>query len=69
LIDPNDQPDNIANLGDPLPGSQFLNSAIPGIIEAVDRHRVTPFLKWFRKTNSSGEFLPINYSFVKVSGR
>jgi hypothetical protein len=35
----------------------------------VDRHWVTPFLKWLRQTNFSGEFVPINYSFIKVSGR
>jgi hypothetical protein len=66
LIDPSDQPDNIADLGDTLPRSQFLNSAIPCIIEVVDRHWFTPFLKWFRKTNFSGETMPINYSVVKV---
>jgi hypothetical protein len=25
-------------------------------------------LEWFRKTYSIGEFVPTNYSFVKVSG-
>jgi len=25
-------------------------------------------LKWFRKTNFSGESVPINYSIFKVSG-
>jgi hypothetical protein len=64
LIDPYHQPGKIAGLGDTLPRSQFLNSAIPCIIEVVDRHRITPFLKWFRKTNFSGEFMPINYSVV-----
>jgi hypothetical protein len=68
LIDTRDQPDHIADLGNPLPGSQFLNSAIPCIIQVVDRHWFTPFLKWFRKTNSSGETMSINYSVVKVSG-
>jgi len=34
----------------------------------VDRHWVTPFLKWFRKTYFSGESVPINYSVFKVSG-
>jgi hypothetical protein len=68
LIDASDQPDHIADLGDPLPRSQFLNSAIPCIIEVVDRHWFTAFLKWFRKTNFSGETMSINYSVVKVSG-
>jgi hypothetical protein len=35
----------------------------------VGRHWVTPLLEWFRKTYSIGESVPINYYFVKVSGR
>jgi hypothetical protein len=38
------------------------------MIKLVGRHWFTPFLKWFRKTYFSGDLVPINYSFVKVSG-
>jgi hypothetical protein len=68
LKNPYHQPDKGAHLGDPLVRSQFHYSAFPGIIKTVGRHWITPFLKRFRKTNFSGESLPINYSVVKVSG-
>ena len=45
LIDPDDQPDKVSNLGHPLSWSQFTNPMNPGIIEVVDRHWVTPFRK------------------------
>jgi hypothetical protein len=68
LKNPHHQPREVAHLGNSLTGSQFHNSAFPGIIKAVGRHWVTPFLKGLCKTNFSGEPLPINYSVVKVSG-
>jgi hypothetical protein len=66
LIDTDDQPGKIANLGISLSRTQFLNSMFPGNIEVVDWHWITPLLKRFRKTIFGGGFVPINYSFVKV---
>jgi hypothetical protein len=68
LEDPNDQPYKIANLGDSLSRSQFPNPQKPGIIEVVGRYRITLFLKRSRKTNFSGESLPITYSVGEMSG-
>lgn len=48
LVYPDHQPDKVTHLSDPLTRSQFTNSSHPGIIELVDRHGVTPFLKWSR---------------------
>ncbi len=67
-VNSDDQPYKPSNLGDPLSWTQFHYSHFPGIIKVVDRHWITPFLRWLRKTNFSGESLPINYSLVKLSG-
>src|SRR3989304_232769 len=48
LVDPDHQPDKVTHLRDPLTRSQFTNPSHPGIIELVDRHGVTPILKWAR---------------------
>jgi hypothetical protein len=69
LVDPNQQPNEVADLGNPLGGSQFLNATNPGMIKGVDRHLDTPGVKGFAKTHFTGEPLPINYFVVKVSGR
>lgn len=42
LVDPDQQPDKVADLGDPLPWAQFQNSLNPGMILAVDRHGSPP---------------------------
>ena len=68
FVNPDNQPDKIAYLGNPLIRSQYTNLLNPGMIECVDRHWVTPFLKWSFETYFSGEPVPINLSFVKVSG-
>jgi hypothetical protein len=68
FINADHQPNKIADLGDPGFRLQFTNLLHPSIIEAVGWHWVTPLLEWFRETNSIGEFVPTNYSFVKVSG-
>jgi hypothetical protein len=67
-VDTDHQPHKVAKLCDPGIGSLFTNLAYQCMIELVDRHWVTPFLKWFRKTYFIGESMSINYSFVKVSG-
>jgi hypothetical protein len=48
--------------------SQFTNLSHPVMIEIVGRHWVTPLLEWFRKTDSIGEFVPINTFLTKLSG-
>ena len=68
FVDTDHQPHKVAKLCDPGIGSLFTNLVYQCKIESVDRHWVTPFLKWFRKTYFIGEFMSINYSFVKVSG-
>jgi len=45
-----------------------LNTPNPGMIEAVDRHPCSPRVNGLAKTNFTEEPVPINYSFVKVSG-
>ena len=45
LINSYQQPDKVPHLGDPLFGSQFTNLVHPSMIESVDRHWVTPFIK------------------------
>lgn len=70
LVDPHQQPDEIADLGDPLGGAQLPVTLKPGMIEAVDRHGVTPCVKGLGKTilleNSCRS---ISLSVVKVSSR
>ena len=51
FVEPNPQPDKVAHLGYSLAWSQFTNSPHLCIIELVDRHWITPFLKWFPQTN------------------
>jgi hypothetical protein len=68
LIDADDQEDHISNTGDPLERLQFPNLANPSMIELVGRHWFAPFLKFCGKLYFSGVSVPINYSFVKVSG-
>src|SRR3990172_194708 len=46
LKDPNDQPDEVTGLGDPLTRSQELNPLKPGMIERVGRHEVPPVKKF-----------------------
>jgi len=68
LVDTDHQPYEVAKLSNPGIGSLFTNLVYQCMIELVDRHWVTPFLKWFRKTYFIGESMSINYSFAKVSG-
>jgi hypothetical protein len=68
LVDPNQQPDKVSNLGDPLVRSQFSNSLKPSMILLVDRHGSPPDEVFCGKSTLTGVCLPINYSFVKVSG-
>jgi hypothetical protein len=68
LIDADDQKDHISNARNPLKRLQFPNLANPSMIKLVGRHWFAPFLKFFRKIYFSGDSVPINYSFVKVSG-
>src|SRR3990170_1189697 len=49
LVDPHDQPDEIAGLSDALARSHRLNPLKPGMIESVGRHRVAPFRKMVRE--------------------
>ena len=68
LIDPDQQPGKVANLGDPMSWSQFSNSLKPSIILAVDRHSSPPGQVFCSKSTLTGVCSPINYSFGKVSG-
>jgi hypothetical protein len=51
LKNPYHQPDEIANLGDALTGSQFPNPVNPCIIEVVDRHVTSPESLFCRRNN------------------
>jgi len=41
-MDPDQQPDKVVDLSNPLAQSQFSNSAKPSLILAVDRHSSSP---------------------------
>ena len=45
LVDPYNQPDEVAHLRNSLTSSQFTNLLHPSMIELVDRHWVAPFRK------------------------
>ena len=49
LVNTYHQPNKVALLSDPGIGSLFTNLVYQCMIELVDRHWVTPFLKWFAK--------------------
>jgi hypothetical protein len=68
LIDADDQKDHISNARNPLKRLQFPNLANPSMIELVGRHWFAPFLKFCGKLYFRGDSVPINYSFIKVSG-
>ena len=68
LINPDDQPDETANLGDPLVRAQFLDSLNPGMIQCVDRHETSPVGFSVVRTTYTAVSLPINSPFLKLSG-
>ena len=65
LMDPHQQPNEVANLGDTLGGTQFPNPSNLGMIEGVDRHTDTPWVKGFAKIHFTWDPMPINYFVVK----
>src|SRR6266576_1517741 len=48
LMNADHQPNKVSHLGDSLFRTQFTNLLNPCMIEAVDRHFVTPCIKWFQ---------------------
>jgi len=68
LIESDDQPDKVTNLGDPLVWSQFTNSLYPGMIEVVDRHSAAPDFCFLVETNLPGFACRSTPFFVKLSG-
>ena len=64
----NQQPNKVLNLGDSLFRSQFTNSLNLSTIGLVDRH-LNLLVKSFVSKQLYPISLPINFSFVKVSGR
>jgi hypothetical protein len=61
-MDAYDQPDNVANLGNPLTRTQFLNPLKPGMIELVDRHGSPPVSEFCGK-NYFNRFDPVDQLF------
>jgi hypothetical protein len=67
MIYPCDHPHKILNLGDPLFWTQFTDSLNPSTIGLVDRDSNLG-AKCFSQNNFARFPLPINSSFVKLSG-
>jgi hypothetical protein len=67
LVESDDQPDEVADLGHPLVWTQFSNPGKPGMREDVDRHGMT-LRKMVRKNLFYWSSRADQLFFVKVSG-
>lgn len=63
LVDANDQPNEVENLGNALAGTQFLNPLEPGMIERVGRHGPPPVSKFCCRNYFNRSFSANQLSF------